>query len=139
MQAIGSIAGFLIGGGSGIVESVASGGLLAPVAVAQTGAAFAAGAGAGRAAGEIFWLARKAIGQTASGGPTDEHGSELGPSGKPKIHIQRHSTLKGAKEAARQEGNGAPVKHPSPVKGRGHYHPTKDGKKIPNSTHHEYP
>lgn len=79
-------------------------------------------------------------GRTASGGYTDEHGNELGPSGKPKVHEVDHSTKKGAKDAARQEGKGSPVQHPSPTKGSPHFHPTDaDGEKVPASTHHNYP
>lgn len=82
--------------------------------------------------------ARTAPGQTAAGHPTDVHGNKLGPSGKPQVNNVRHSTQKAAKDAARNEGNGPPVKHPSPTKGGPHYHPTKDGEKMPNGTHHEY-
>jgi len=81
---------------------------------------------------------KMAPGQTAAGHPTDVHGNKLGPSGKPQVNNVNHPSQKAAKDAARNEGNGAPVKHPSPTKGGPHYHPTKDGEKIPNSTHHEY-
>ncbi len=62
----------------------------------------------------------------------------MGPSGKPKIHKKRHPTRKRAKDAARQEGDGKPVSHPSPTKGRRHFHPTRKGRKKKGSTHHEY-
>ncbi len=78
--------------------------------------------------------------QTSSGQATDKHGNKLGPSGKPQINKVTHSTQKSAKDAARAEGKGKPVKHPSPQKGKQHYHPTdKSGNKKPTSTHHEYP
>ena len=81
-----------------------------------------------------------AAGQTAGGRATDEHGNALGPSGKPQVNEVNHATRKAAKDAARQEGMGAPVKHPSPSKGEPHFHPTgKDGEKLPASTHHNYP
>ena len=81
-----------------------------------------------------------APGQTAGGRATDENGNVLGPSGKPAVHETDHATRKQAKDAARNEGKGAPVNHPSPRTGDPHYHPTgPDGKKIPNSTHHNYP
>jgi RHS repeat-associated protein len=83
--------------------------------------------------------AQTAPGQTAAGHPTDVHGNKLGPSGKPQINTVKHLSQKSAKDAARAEGKGAPVKHTNPKKGEDHYHPTdKDGNKIPNSTHHEY-
>ena len=51
-----------------------------------------------------------------------------------------HSGKKEAKDAARNEGKGAPEQHPSPSEGDPHYHPTDaDGEKVPNSTHHNYP
>lgn len=80
-----------------------------------------------------------ATGKSASGQATDEYGNKLGPSGKPQINIKKHPTEKRAKDAAREESKGAPVKHPSPTKGNRHYHPSdKDGKKVPGSTHHEF-
>ncbi len=83
--------------------------------------------------------AKDAPGQTASGQATDKYGNKLGPSGKSQINKVEHSTQKAAKDAARQEGKQAPVKHASPKKGDSHYHPTdKSGEKIPGSTHHEY-
>ena len=79
-------------------------------------------------------------GRTAGGRATDEHGNPIGPSGKPQVDRVEHSTRKAAKDAARQEGKGAPVNHPSPTRGNKHFHPTdSEGKKLPGSTHHEYP
>src|SRR5690606_17083501 len=43
MILLGATAGFIVGGGAGALETVASGGLLAPVAVAQTAATTATG------------------------------------------------------------------------------------------------
>jgi RHS repeat-associated protein len=66
--------------------------------------------------------------------------SQLGPSGKPKIHVVKHSTLKKAKDAARARAgkSGTTVKHASPKMGKGHFHGLKqDGTKI--RTHDEYP
>ncbi|MCM2263851.1 MAG: hypothetical protein NDI73_01530, partial [Desulfuromonadales bacterium] len=68
-----------------------------------------------------------------------KYGNKLGPSGKPQINIKKHSTEKQAKDAARQEGKGSPVKHPTPTQGNKHYHPTdKTGEKAPGGTHHEF-
>jgi hypothetical protein len=79
-------------------------------------------------------------GQTAAGHPTDAYGNKLGASGKPQVNTVKHSTRKGAKDAARNEGKGAPVNHTNPQKGGDHYPPTdENGEKLPNSTHHEYP
>ncbi|MFN8166797.1 MAG: DUF6443 domain-containing protein [Bacteroidia bacterium] len=78
--------------------------------------------------------------QTSSGQATDQHGNKLGPSGKPQLNTVEHSSRKAAKDAARNEGKGAPVNHTSPKKGNQHYQATDGkGQKIPNSTHHEYP
>lgn len=64
--------------------------------------------------------------------------SALGPSGKPKIHNVDHPNKKSAKDAARNDGQGAPMNHPSPTVGKPHYHPTDaDGNKIPG-VHHNY-
>ncbi len=80
-----------------------------------------------------------ASGQTASGHPTDVHGNKLGPSGKPQVNVKKHASQKRAKDAARNEGKGAPEKHTNPEEGDDHYHATdKSGNKKPNSTHHEY-
>jgi hypothetical protein len=76
------------------------------------------------------------VGTTSSGQATNAYGEKLGPSGKPARHSKQHSTRKAAKDAARQEGKGAPEEHG----GDGHFHPTdKNGEKLPNETHHEYP
>jgi RHS repeat-associated protein len=84
--------------------------------------------------------AANAPGTTASGQATDAHGNKIGPSGKPQVNQVNHSTEKAAKDAARAEGKGAPVKHPSPTKEKPHYHPTdRKGEKIPCSTHHNCP
>lgn len=93
-----------------------------------------------RAGGALIQvLATRAGGRTAAGRATDRYGKALGPSGRPMVHNVRHNTNKAASDAARHAGNGKPVKHASPAKGRGHYHATKDGKRVPNSVHHEYP
>jgi RHS repeat-associated protein len=82
---------------------------------------------------------KKAAGTTSSGHPTDEHGNKLGPSGKPQVNTVTHSSRKQALNAARQEGQGAPVLHNSPKKGERHFHATdSEGDKVPNSTHHEF-
>jgi uncharacterized protein YukE len=63
-----------------------------------------------------------------------------GPSGKPKVYVKRHPTPKRAKDAARNEGKRAPIRHPSPQAGDRHFHATdQHGNKIPGSTHHVYP
>lgn len=58
--------------------------------------------------------------------------SQLGPSGKPKIHTVSKSNLKEAKDAARNnpKSNTKPVKHSSDKGQKTHYHSTKDGKKL---------
>jgi len=66
--------------------------------------------------------------------------SQLGPSGKPKIHTVDHGGKRGeAKEAARREnGNGgSTVNHTSPNEGKDHFHGTSpSGEK--SRVHHEY-
>ena len=80
-------------------------------------------------------------------------GQKIGPSGKPMVHNIEHSSLKEAKDAARQGGSGTPVKHTKDLKGGAHYHPgsgvigkgkgTKNygsgAGKISNNVHHGYP
>lgn len=58
--------------------------------------------------------------------------SQLGPSGKPKIHTVSKSNLKQAKDAARNnpKSNSKPVKHSSDKGQKTHYHSTKNGKKL---------
>lgn len=166
-QDAGDVASFLIGvseieGGSGLAASsaavtVGTGGLsievTGPTFVLGTGIAahgtvmsgvavsnFASQKGRVDENNESNSNANKPDHQTSSGQATDQHGNKLGPSGKPQINKVKHSTQKSAKDAARSEGKGKPVKHPSPQKGNQHYHPTdKSGNKKPTSTHHEYP
>jgi RHS repeat-associated protein len=84
--------------------------------------------------------AENAPGVSAGGQATDEYGKKLGPSGKPAHHEVDHSTVKGAKDAARVQGKRAPVKHASPARGKPHFHPTdEEGNKIPCSAHHNCP
>jgi len=67
---------------------------------------------------------------------------QLGPSGKPKVKVVKHSTEKRAKDAARNAGQRKPAKDVNPKKGGDHYHPTnKDGtrKKGKQNVHHEFP
>ncbi len=58
--------------------------------------------------------------------------SQLGPSGKPKIHTVSKPNLKQAKDAARNnpKSNTSPVKHSSDKGQKVHYHSTKDGEKM---------
>jgi RHS repeat-associated protein len=80
----------------------------------------------------------QAPGQTSAGRPTDQHGRPLGPSGEPTIHQINPGGKKAAKDAARNAGNGAPMKDPSPRRGQRHFHPTKNGKKVRDGTHYNY-
>jgi RHS repeat-associated protein len=84
--------------------------------------------------------AADAPGVTAGGQAANEHGEKLGPSGKPMVHDADMPSKKAAKDAARNAGQGTPVQHPSPRKGKPHFHPSdSDGKKKPGSTHYNYP
>jgi hypothetical protein len=58
--------------------------------------------------------------------------SQLGPSGKPKIHTVSKSNLKQAKDAARNnpKSNTSPVKHSSDKGQKTHYHSTKNEEKL---------
>lgn len=77
--------------------------------------------------------------QTSAGQKTDRYGNVLGGSGKPRVNTVHHPTQKKAKDAARNQGKGRPVKHPSPKVGEPHYHPTdRNGLKKPNSPHHGF-
>ncbi|MCC8361806.1 RHS repeat protein [Lysobacter sp. A6] len=66
--------------------------------------------------------------------------SQLGPSGKPKIHTVEHGGKRGeAKEAARRENGkgGTTANHTTPAVGKDHYHGvSKSGEK--SRIHHEY-
>ena len=65
--------------------------------------------------------------------------SEIGPSGKPKIHKKKFPRGKAAEEAATKAGKGKPIHHSNPTKGKPHFHPTDaQGEKIPGQ-HFEYP
>jgi RHS repeat-associated protein len=65
--------------------------------------------------------------------------SRLGPSGRPKIHTIDHSNRKSAKDAASQEGKGAPIEHPNDQGQPPHFHPTEEGEKSMGGTHHKFP
>jgi RHS repeat-associated protein len=66
--------------------------------------------------------------------------SQLGPSGKPKVHVVDHGgNRKEAKDAARAEvgSGGTTANHTSPAVGKDHYHgETQSGEK--SRIHHEY-
>jgi RHS repeat-associated protein len=82
----------------------------------------------------------EAVGERAKNIAKGISPKDLGPSGKRKLHVTRHSTLKGAKDATTHEGKGAPMKHSHPKVGRQHYHATDEaGEKIPGLAHHEFP
>lgn len=57
--------------------------------------------------------------------------TQLGPSGKPKVHVVEKPNRKRAKEAARHQNgsNTQPIQHRNDKGQRPHYHPTRDGKK----------
>ena len=68
--------------------------------------------------------------------------NQLGPSGKPKVHVVKHPTTKRAKDASRNEGGRKPARDNNPKKGKSHYHPVdRDGnrRKGKNNVHHEFP
>ena len=58
--------------------------------------------------------------------------SQIGPSGKPKVHNVSKPNNKQAREAARyQKGaNTKPIKHPSDKGQKTHYHSTRNGEKM---------
>ncbi|MCH2046362.1 MAG: hypothetical protein MK212_19770 [Saprospiraceae bacterium] len=91
--------------------------------------------------------------QTNGGRAIDvKTGQPLGGSGKARAVTVKHSSRKRAKDAARRDGKGTPVKHTKDRKGGNHYHAGsgKKGKgkgtkgygsgsgKISNNVHHEY-
>lgn len=82
----GNVAGALIPGATGLGKVAAAG------VVAIKGADKAADAGKGVAAANRAESRAKGIPD-----------SQIGPSGKPKVHTVEHSTRKGAKEAAQRE------------------------------------
>ena len=83
--------------------------------------------------------ADEAPGVTSGGQATDEHGNKLGGSNKPQQHSTESNTREGARNKSLNEGATA-VNHPNPRRGKPHFHSgDKQGKKKPNSTHHNYP
>lgn len=68
-----------------------------------------------------------------------EYGERTFRSDEPQHRVYfRASDL--PKDAARNAGQRAPMKHPSPRRGKPHYHPTKrDGSKKQDGTHFNYP
>jgi hypothetical protein len=57
--------------------------------------------------------------------------SQLGPSGFPKVHIVEKSTEKQARDAARQHGGTAPIKHTQDKGQPTHYHAVdEEGEKL---------
>jgi RHS repeat-associated protein len=89
-QAAGEFAGALLGGGSGILETVGSGGVLAPAAVAQTATGIAIGGVAGRALGDIIGTAM------FSTKPEKEAG-------------QQYEEIEGAQRKVRKQGQGSKI------------------------------
>ena len=66
--------------------------------------------------------------------------NQISPSGEPKIHKTKHSSIKKAKDSARARvgKGGSTTKHISPKKGKPHFHGvTKKGKQ--DRIHHEFP
>ena len=63
--------------------------------------------------------------------------SELGPSGKPKIHVKEHATRGRAEDAAqaRSRRGTAPEEHSNPTTGDPHFHPRGSNSRE----HHTYP
>jgi RHS repeat-associated protein len=89
-QAAGEVAGALFGGGPGIIETLGSGGLLAPAAVVQTAEAIVIGGAAGRALGDIIGTAM------FSKKPEKEAG-------------QQYEEIEGAQRKVRKQGQGGKI------------------------------
>jgi RHS repeat-associated protein len=65
--------------------------------------------------------------------------SQIGPSGKPKIHTADMPNRKAAEDAAKSAGSGKPMKHPNDKGQPPHFHPTDaNGNKIPGP-HFNFP
>lgn len=68
--------------------------------------------------------------------------SQLGPSGKPKIHNAKNSTRKKAKDATQGRSRGKPVEHPNDKGQDPHFHATdRNGNKLTgkDNIHQTYP
>ncbi|MFL5493647.1 MAG: RHS repeat-associated core domain-containing protein [Gemmatimonadales bacterium] len=142
--AIGSGVGATAGAVVALACAGSTGGVCAAGAPAIVGVFTGIGASVGGLVGSVLQAAgnsgKTASGQTAAGKATDEYGNPLGPSGKPQVDNVDKSTRKQAKDAARDAGKGPPINHPSPARGKPHYHPTDaDGNKLPGSPHYTYP
>jgi hypothetical protein len=125
--------------GGATISGVTQGAAVVGGFAAGSGVNYAQGNGgnrSGSSSSKPLTPAQKARAEnTAKGIPE----SQLGPSGKPKIHNVDLPSKKAAQEAAQQAGAGKPMQHPSPTVGKGHYHPTDaNGKKIPG-VHYNYP
>jgi len=133
-------------GTGGAVVTVASGGALGEVGipVAALGAA-AAAEGTILAVSGVNSLTSQKGRVNAEGKATPEKQqnldkaakdgiskSQLGPSGKPKIHNVEKPNLKSSKDAARNnpKSNSSPEKHSSDSGQKTHFHSTKDGVKM---------
>jgi hypothetical protein len=101
-QSAGEVAGFLFGGGTGVGETVLSGGVLAPAAVAQTFTAIAGGGMTGRALGEIVSSAL-----------------HFGDKARPKDSSQRRHEIEKAQQTHRKRGQGDKIDRIGKSKQRG--------------------
>lgn len=92
------------------------------------------GAGAGIKAARAGNKAIDAVqaGKTAKNITKEIPKSQLGPSGKPKIHIVSKPNLKRTKDAARNnpKSNTKPIKHSNDKGQKTHYHSTRNGEKM---------
>jgi RHS repeat-associated protein len=148
----------VVGGGAGEVVTVGTGSAVALPVMAAGVYVAAQGAGNMTGAAQTLQMSRKAAdAERARAAAANENRaptaaetraknvdkgipeSQLGPSGEPKIHNIDLPSKKAAKEAAQQAGSGPPMHHPSPAKGKPHFHPTdRAGNKIPGP-HFNYP
>ncbi len=101
-QSAGEVGGFLFGGGTGIGETVLSGGVLAPVAVAQTVTAVAVGGAAGRALGELVSQAL-----------------HFGDKARPKDGSEQRDEIQKAQDTNRKRGQGDKINRIGKSKQRG--------------------
>lgn len=139
--------GAIIGGG-GVISlgslgtlAIPGGAAVALGSVMIAGGAYATGTGAVGAVGSVVAMARSRGGDAdaerdrniARGVPE----SQLGPSGRPKIHVRRSSTRSRAADRAVSRGTRgtAPEEHTNPTRGSSHFHPSGSR----HREHYEYP
>ena len=124
LDAAATVVPYVPGGASTAIKSYRAGKVIVEAAETTVKTTKAAKA----TKGAVSTAAKNRKASIASGIPE----SQIGPSGKPKIHNVSKPNNKQAREAARHQkgSNTKPVKHSSDKGQKTHYHSTRDGEKM---------